>query len=208
MTAENLADVRVEAERTFWQWVDEYVVRPHPEIGRDGPVCPFVPRLVEAGTLFVEVEESLDGTDAAAMEARMREAVSTFEGLADPKRSALVVLFPRVARADAEVADRVQEALKPECVPRGLMIGQFHPLSEEPGARNPAFPANRAPIVAIALRHMSHHDIVFLYRSAEMFHEYDARYADTYADDERELDPFLVARYEEAAARFGGPDAH
>ena len=200
--AANRDAVRSEAERVFWEWVDEHVSRPHPELGRDGAVCPFVPRLVEAGTLYVEVEDSLDGTDAEAMEARMRDAVPVFEALPNANRSALVVLFPNVDAANAAVADRVQEALKPECVRKGLMVGQFHPLSTEPGARNPDFHANRAPLVAIALRNMSHHDIVFLYRSPEMFREYQARYADEYTSG-RDIDPFLVARYEEATARFG-----
>jgi heptaprenyl diphosphate synthase len=182
--------------------VDGFVSRPHPELGREGPVCPFVPRLVEAGTLHVEVDDSLDGKDTAAMEERMRAAVTAFEALPDPKRSALVVLFPNVVGPDVAVADRVQEALKPECVSKGLMVGQFHPLSTEPGARNPEFHANRSPIVAIAVRHMSHHDIVFLYRSPEMFREYEARYGDRYSNG-GDLDPFLVDRYEAAAARFG-----
>jgi hypothetical protein len=193
-----------DSETVFWQWVDEYVCRPHPEIGREGPVCPFVPKLVESGEMRVEVDESLDGTDPAAMEARMRAAVSAFEAIPlQPWEKALVVLFPNVAGPDVAVVDQVQAALKPECVPKGLMVGQFHPLSTEPGARNPAFPANRAPLAAIALRYMSHHDIVFLDKDPEMFREYEQRYGDKYSGGGDDLDPFLVERHRAALARFG-----
>jgi hypothetical protein len=200
--AENVGVATSEAERVFWQWVDEYVSRPHPDIGRDGPVCPFVPRLIEEGNLFVEVDDSIDGTDAAAIEARMRTAVADYLAMPNAYRKALVIVFPNVVGSNVEVVDRVQAALKPGCVQKGLMVGQFHPLSTEPGARNPDFPANRAPLAAIALRHMSHHDIVFLDRSEEMFREFDARFGDEYRSG-GDLDPFLVDRYEAAAARFG-----
>lgn len=192
-----------ESAATFWQWVEEYVCQPHPEIGRDGAVCPFLPEVVRAQGLHLEIDESLDGTDAAAMEARVRAAVPVFEAIPlSPWKKALVVLFSKVLRADVAIVDGVQATLKPECVRRGLMVGQFHPFSTEPGARNPAFPANRAPFAAIALRHMSHHDIVFLDRDPEMFREYQTRYAEEFSSG-HDLDPFLVDRYEASAARFG-----
>ena len=196
-------DVSSSAEAAFWHWVDEYVTQPHPELGRDGPICPFVQRLAESGNIHVEVDDSLDGTDAAAMEARMRIALRDYEAMPDQQWKALVVVFPGVVGADAAVVDDVQQALKLECVRKGLMVGQFHPLSTEPGARNPEFLANRAPFAAIALRPMSHHDIVFLDRNPEMFREFDARFGAELSDAARERDPFLVERYAAAAARFG-----
>ena len=196
-------DVSSSAEAAFWHWVDEYVTQPHPELGRDGPICPFVQRLAESGNIHVEVDDSLDGTDAAAMEARMRIALRDYEAMPDRQWKALVVVFPGVVGADVAVVDDVQQALKLECVRKGLMVGQFHPLSNEPGARNPEFLANRAPFAAIALRPMSHHDIVFLDRNPEMFREFDARFGDELSDAARERDPFLVERYAAAAARFG-----
>ena len=197
-------DVSVlEAEAAFWHWVDGYVTRPHPELGRDGPICPFVQRLAESGNIHVQVDDSLDGTDLGAMVARMRIALRDYEAMPNRQWKAVVVVFPSVVGADVAVVDDVQQALKLECVRKGLMVGQFHPLSNEPGARNPEFLANRAPFAAIALRHMSHHDIVFLDRNPEMFREFDARFGEELSDAGRDRDPFLVERYAAAAARFG-----
>ena len=182
--------------------MEDYVCRPHPEIGREGAVCPFLPSIVADGGLRVEVDETLDGKDSAAMEARVREAVPVFEAIPlPPWKKALVLLFPNVAEEDADVVDRVQAAVKPDCVRKGLMVGQFHPRSTEGGARNPGFFANRAPFAAIALRHMSYHDIVFLDRDPDMFREYQVRYAEKLRGG-GEIDPFLLDRYEAAEARF------
>ena len=195
-----------ESTAAFWQWVEEYVCRPHPEIGREGDVCPFLPGIVRDGGLQVVVEETLDGTDAAAMEARVREEIPVFEAIPlKPWQKAYVILFPKVVIAQADVVDRVQAALKPDAVRMGLMVGQFHPNSTEPGARNPEFFANRAPVVAIALRYMSYHDIVFLDRDPDWFREYQSRYAQKICGPD--VDPFLVDRYHAAVARFGAQQA-
>ena len=186
----------------FRRWVEEYVCQPHPEIGRPGPVCPFVPKLLGTEGFTVEIDDGPDGTDPAPMEVRMWRAVEDFLAVPlEPWRKAMVVLFPGVPVERGAIVDEVQGAMKPECVRRGLMVGQFHPHSIEGGARNPAFPANRAPVVSIALRHMSYHDIVFLDRSAEMFAVYRERYAEKIRDGD--VEPFFVERYEAAAARFG-----
>ena len=201
---EQSKDRAAEGAVAFWRWTEDYVCREHPEIGREGPVCPFLPTVVDNGGLRVEVDDSLDGTDVAALEARVREAIPVFEAMPQaPWKKALALVFAGVPGDRAAVVDEVQAALKPECVRRGLMLGQFHPRSTEAGARNPAFHANRAPFAAIAVRHMSYHDIVFLDRSAEMFREYQARYPEGPAGA-GDADPFLVARYEAALARFGG----
>jgi Domain of unknown function (DUF6875) len=195
-----------EIERSFWRWVGEYVTQPHAELGREGAVCPFVGRLVDSGNLHVEIDLTVSGADADAIEARMRTALEAYEAMPNADRKAVVVVFANVVGPDVAVVDRVQAALKDELVPKGLMVGQFHPLSTEGGARNPDFLANRAPFAAIALRPMSHHDIVFLDRSPEMFREYESRFGHEYASG-RDIDPFLVERYNAAAARFGATPA-
>ena len=95
--------------------------RPHAEIGREGPVCPFVPKLVESGELRVEIDDSLDGTDALAMEARVRAAVPVLEAIPlAPWKKALVVVFPNVTGPNVTVVDEVQAAMKPDSTRREL----------------------------------------------------------------------------------------
>ena len=41
---ETLADTDLPPFRSVADWIKTFVVRPHKDLGRDGPVCPFVPR--------------------------------------------------------------------------------------------------------------------------------------------------------------------
>ena len=188
------------ASAAFWSWVDEYVCRPHAEIGRRGVVCPFVPGMRRAGGLRVEVDLAIDGTDAAALEARVRAAIPVFEAIPlDARKKSLVLLFPNLGEQHGATLDQVQAALKPDAVRLGLMLGQFHPASMEPAARNPGFLANRCPVPALAIRHMATHDILFLDHDREMFAAYDARFGERFARG-RVPDRYLVGRYEAACA--------
>ena len=42
-----LANSDLAALRTVADWIKSFVVRPHKDLGRDGPVCPFVPEALE-----------------------------------------------------------------------------------------------------------------------------------------------------------------
>ena len=47
--ASELAEGDLTALRTVADWIRSYVVRPHKDLGRAGPVCPFVPAAWNAG---------------------------------------------------------------------------------------------------------------------------------------------------------------
>ena len=52
-------DRAVDPVEVFWDWIHSYVVRPHPEIGRPGAVCPFVPALVKKQGIYLENHDSV-----------------------------------------------------------------------------------------------------------------------------------------------------
>lgn len=81
----------------------------------------------------------------------------------DAQYKALSILFPDVPEGDAPaLIDQAQLLLKPAFVQQGLMIGQFHAISNEPGVQNPAFRPLRSPIPLLVMRPMVPHDILFL----------------------------------------------
>ena len=41
------------AVRQVVAWIRDYLCKPHPELGRDGPVCPFVPASISKRLLFL-----------------------------------------------------------------------------------------------------------------------------------------------------------
>src|SRR5262249_15559594 len=66
---ENVSRTRVLAEsdrnalRAVADWIKTFVARPHRDLGRAGPVCPFVPLAWEHKTLWLAADRSA-GRDA------------------------------------------------------------------------------------------------------------------------------------------------
>ncbi len=46
--------------RAIHAWVREYLCRPHPELGRSGAMCPFVPEALQKGPLFGTMQAHVD----------------------------------------------------------------------------------------------------------------------------------------------------
>ncbi|MGX7825922.1 DUF6875 domain-containing protein [Actinokineospora sp. 24-640] len=185
------------------EWVDEYLTRPHPEIGRTGAVCPFVGPARSAGTLVVRrwpVRPEAGGTELTAVIDRMTTAFRAEHWSAENAAlHTLVVVLDGLA--DWAALDRAQAAAKPGLVAQGLMLGQFHPLCDERAARNPGFQVSRSPMPLLALRRMAYHDILFLHEDPEWFAAYQARFGGHYAS-RGHVDPLFADLYAEAASRW------
>lgn len=151
---------------TARRWMDEFLVLPHPDLGRAGDVCPFMTRalrdeLVEfvpfdastgADGLFAAARELRDGLEKRAVDAGAHRiylaTVIVPHGLPDEPMRAMV--------------ERVQLELKDEFVERGLMIGEFWPEHTGTGLHNADFRPLAAPIPLLAMRHMVLTDLAFL----------------------------------------------
>ena len=51
-----LAESDLDALHATADWIKTFVVRPHKDLGRAGPVCPFVPEALERKTLWLAPE--------------------------------------------------------------------------------------------------------------------------------------------------------
>src|SRR5687767_7205278 len=51
-----LAEGDLDALHAVADWIDAYVVKPHKDLGRAGPVCPFVPGSLERKALWLAPE--------------------------------------------------------------------------------------------------------------------------------------------------------
>jgi hypothetical protein len=150
-------------------WMRRFLARPHRELGRSGPVCPFVPGAIVQDTIWL-ADCSLGRGERQAI----IEIIGLFRDLflnLEPKSGdaagwkAMVIVFPNVPVEDADVIDSVQSELKARFVDAGLMIGEFHERNESPGLRNADFRPLRSPIPALAIRHMVETDLPFLHRT-------------------------------------------
>jgi hypothetical protein len=156
---------------TVVRWMREYLAKPHPDLGRKGPVCPFVPVSLELDTVWLsEVSDSgLTADDLTRIITDYRDLFLRTEPTTMPAslQKSFLVIFPALRERGPEGAslvDKVQYNLKRYFVEMGLMIGEFHANSESPGLRNPDFRPLRCPMPMLAIRHMVESDFPFLAR--------------------------------------------
>jgi hypothetical protein len=172
---------RARAEEVV-EWARTYLCRPHPALGRDGPVCPYTEPSLERALFWLTFYSGSDPAlgDVAASVTRYREWFLELEPAdgADAQYKAILILFPDLVPARApDVIDSLQAALKPEFVADGLMIGQFHPRCEKPALWNPDFRPLQSPVPLLAIRHMVRTDAAFLTHDAASLSAYLQRFA-------------------------------
>jgi hypothetical protein len=155
------------------QWVREFLVRPHPELGRPGPVCPFAPIALGRDTIWMaEIKDSSASFESiAAVINDYRDAFLAMEPTSGPEaiNKTFLIVFSSLQAHGAEgaaVVDAVQASLKKHFVDVGLMLGEFHATNQSPGLRNPDFRPLRSPIPMLAIRHMVDSDLPFLNRES------------------------------------------
>ncbi|HYW06750.1 MAG TPA: hypothetical protein VE913_07330, partial [Longimicrobium sp.] len=189
------------------RWAMEYLCSPHPELGRAGAVCPFTSPSIRRNLFFLTV---MRGADLGAAEVddvvrRYRDWIMEMEPR-DPRQAqykTINILFPDVPRsAWSTLIEAAQERLKPEYVPHGIMIGEFHPGPPDKAAlRNPAFRPLRSPLPLLSIRHMVPTDFAFLRDRADFM----AAYLALHGDKIDRLPGEMQAELRRVAAGFGLP---
>jgi hypothetical protein len=189
-------------------WLDDYVGKPSPRIGRPGMICPFVPAALTGGKIRFHFHYGVDGRDRERLEGLVTDELRRFRGRVRPPRgtavpvlNSVIVALPDADEAGWAQIDRSYRRLKDTAVASGLMIAQFHPACPVPAVRNSSFQVSRAPIALFAVRCMAPHDVLFLHDERHWFTAYHERYA---AQFEQGLvrDPLLRDRYHDALRRF------
>lgn len=149
-------------------WMRGFLGRPHRELGRPGPVCPFVPGAIMQDTIWLGQVSFGPGDKQAIIEAigMFREMFRNLEPVTGDlsMMKAIMIVFPNIDIEHAGVIDDVQAELKAKFVADGLMIGEFHERNESPGLRNENFRPLRSPIPGLAIRYMVDTDLPFLKR--------------------------------------------
>jgi hypothetical protein len=183
------------------RWADEYLCRPHPDLGRDGPVCPFTRPALRRDLLFVGV---LPGAPSPA---EVEAAVRTYRdwlpriapvAMPGAQYKFIALLLPDLpAAAWTPVIDGTHERLKVESLAAGMMIGEFHPGPPDKGGLwNPAFRPLECPVPMIGIRHLAASDLVFLQHDRHSLAAWLAHFGDA-------LPPRMHPAVAAAAARVG-----
>jgi hypothetical protein len=154
------------------EWAKNFLGRPHPNLGRPGAVCPFVPVALKSNSIRLAVIHTKDlyPTQLQELVGRYRDIFLKMEVKEQelPINRAFLLIFPDIHIEDtSKLIDSVQQKLKPLFVESGLMIGEFHKRNESPGLHNPNFRPLRSPIPLLAIRFMVEADLPFLVSAAD-----------------------------------------
>jgi hypothetical protein len=170
----------VSALQPIAAWSNSFLIADHPDLGRDGPVCPFSKAAMDYGLFLFALLNGIDADkDMAA--AMYRYGVWYRElsrSVAPGRRKYLTILvaLPDIDTTGADPLDELQRNLKDRFVEHGLMIGQFHPVCDRPGLWNADFRPLRSPIPLLAIRTMVRDDLPFLIDNPVHLDAYMARF--------------------------------
>ena len=150
-------------------WVRLYLMRPHPDLGRTGHVCPFTAKAARLDLLRIGISP-LGPTDRRQIRKTMAYALQAFYALPCTRATkvfrTVIVGFPNCADPDGIAAlHQVQNAMRHHSLVRAKMIGLFEPESSATGLINPDFRPLRSPLPVLAIRMLVEQDAPFVARN-------------------------------------------
>jgi hypothetical protein len=153
-----LAESDLDALHAVADWLRAFVVRPHKDLGRPGPVCPFVPGALERQTLWLAPEQVAGGGVPDVV-----ELISGYKSLFldtqpidgdDANYKVIVVVFTDLPadRAQAVFAAVLQQLAVPSYVKDGIVFGPFYKGNEGTAIYNASFRPFQSPVPFLFVR--------------------------------------------------------
>jgi hypothetical protein len=198
-----LADGDLPALQAVADWIKTYVVRPHEDLGRAGPVCPFVPGALERRTLWLAPEQIADRSVPAVVELmsgytrRFLDAQPTDGD--DAKYKVIVVVFTDLSadRAQGVFDDVLQQLAVPSYAEDGIVFGPFFEGNEGTAIYNSSFRPFQSPVPFLFVRQGVISDWKFFLDNEDFLNLWARRFGEsavhTLAEELRRV-PWRVAR--------------
>jgi hypothetical protein len=198
-----LADGDLPALQAVAAWIKTYVVRPHEDLGRAGPVCPFVPGALERRTLWLAPEQIADRSVPAVVELmsgytrRFLDAQPTDGD--DAKYKVIVVVFTDLSadRAQGVFDDVLEQLAVPSYAEDGIVFGPFFEGNEGTAIYNSSFRPFLSPVPFLFVRQGVISDWKFFLDNEDFLNLWARRFGEsavhTLAEELRRL-PWRVAR--------------
>jgi hypothetical protein len=153
-----LAPSDLDALRAVAGWIKTFVARPNEDLGRSGPVCPFVSGALERKALWLAPEQIGDRTvpDVVALMdgyKRLFLSAQPVDG-DDAIYKSIVVVFTDLAadRAKDFFDDVLERIAAPSYVEGGLVLGQFYESNEGTAIYNASFRPFTSPVPFLLMR--------------------------------------------------------
>jgi hypothetical protein len=180
-----LAESDLAALRAVADWIKTYVVKPHKDLGRAGPVCPFVPVSLERKALWLAPEQIADRgvPDVVKLmsgyKRRLLEAEPTDGD--DVNYNVIVVVFTDLSadRAQGVFDDVFQQLAVPSYVEDGLLFGPYYEGNEGTAIYNSSFRPFQSPVPFLFVRHGVVGDWKFFLDNEEWLNLWGRRYGES-----------------------------
>jgi hypothetical protein len=158
-TTKKLPQSDVDALHAVADWVNTYVNKPHKDLGRAGPVCPFVPGALERKTLWLAPEQIADRDVSAVVELmngykNLFLAAQPTDG-DDANDKVIVVVFTDLSadRAQGLFDDVLQHLAVPSYAEDGILFGPFYEGNKGTAIYNSGFRPFQSPVPFLFVRH-------------------------------------------------------
>lgn len=166
-----------------WSWLRNFLAQVHPDLGRNGTVCPYMPKALSLNSIKLKVihSQNLDHQELSQIVLTYLNTFLELESTAteDAIYKSIILIFPDITHEDApSTIDVVQKQLKPLFVASGLMLGEFHNYNQTPGLHNTDFRPLHSPIPMLAIRFMVESDLPFLQNAEDPL--YQTQYLQAY----------------------------
>lgn len=165
---------------TLLGWVETYLMREHPDLGRTGAVCPFTRQAARIDTARLAICGAGPDDEERAF-ALIRGSFGALDAI--PCKPAMahfrtvIIGFPNcTGERGVAMLQGIQKRHKFYSLSRGRMIGLMYEASDAPGLWNRDFRPLRAPLPVLAIRHMVEHDAPFAARHPLLLAPYLAKF--------------------------------
>jgi uncharacterized protein DUF6875 len=157
----DLAERDRDALRAVAEWINTFIVRPHDELGRPGPVCPFVPESLERQTLWLAPQQIGDGGVPHVVELMngykrrlLEKGGGPTDGDGTNYNVIVVVLMDLPAERAGDVFDEVLEHIAvPSYAEDGIVFGPFYDGNQATAIYNKGFRPFQSPVPFLFVRH-------------------------------------------------------
>jgi hypothetical protein len=180
-----LAESNLDALHAVADWTKTFVARPHKDLGRAGPVCPFVPVALERKTLWLAPERIADRSvlDVVQLMRGYKKLLldaQPIEGDGVNYKSIVVVFTDLPAdRAKDLFGDVLQHLAVPSYVEDGILFGPFYEGNEGTAIYNSGFRPFQSPVPFLFVRHGVISDWKFFLDNEDWLNLWARRYGES-----------------------------